>query len=105
MLTVASEREPRAGTALGLRIDVIGLAFATLDFDHCRLHVGFKEASADLLELSASLVEVLDAVLEVEWLSCVDLDVGNESCAIQQVDVGMEVAPSCFSKGFHYAYS
>ena len=101
MLTVASERESRAGTALGLRIDVIGLPFATLDFDHCRLHVGFKEVCADLLELSASLVEVLDSVLEVEGFSCVDLDVGNQCCAIQQVDVCGEQSPSCFSQCFH----
>jgi hypothetical protein len=34
------------------------------------------------------------------------LDIGNQCCAIEQVDVGVEVAPSCFSKGFHYsAYS
>jgi hypothetical protein len=101
----SSEREPRAGTRMQFRIYIVDGTLATHDFDqvaHCRLHVGFKEICAGLFKLSAPLVEVFDALAEVERCSFTLLDVGNQCCAIQEIGVIRSCPISCFSKGFHH---
>jgi hypothetical protein len=77
VLAFASEREPRAGARMCIRIHPVDGTLGSLYLDQVAASGCFKEALVSWYKLTASLVELFDRLAKVEWLRVPLFDVGN----------------------------